>query len=106
MAGRAFRMRGSIKRGSILARQGLIRGGKLDGCRYTFERFLCERRGTANYLRLALTVNEPDWPFPRSVVLKPLDFYHLVPVSGERSPSIDAAPLIRAAVDETNRGRP
>ena len=99
MAGRAFRMRGSIKRGTILARQGLIRGGQLDGWRYTFDRFFCVRRGGANYLRIALTVNQPGWPFPRPATLKPMDFYHLVPVSGERSPSIDAAPLIRAAYD-------
>lgn len=92
-------MRGSIKRSSILARQGLIRGGRLDGWRYTFERFVCFRRGADKYLRIVLTVNQPGWPFPNTAVLKPLDFYHLVSVSGERSPSIDAAPLIRAALE-------
>lgn len=99
MAGRAFRMHGSIKRGTILARQGIICGGKLDGWRYTFDRFSCVRRGASRWLRIALTVNEPGWPFPRPALLKPLDFSCLVPVSGERSPSIDAAPLIRAAFD-------
>ncbi|WP_295377272.1 hypothetical protein [uncultured Pseudacidovorax sp.] len=88
-----FRMRGSLRRTTLLARQGVVTGGAYDGWRYTFSHFSYANRRV--YLHLVL--NEPGWPFPIERALRPLEFSKLVPVPGERSPRIDTRPLIDQA---------
>ncbi|MNX62795.1 hypothetical protein D3C86_937720 [compost metagenome] len=94
----SFRLKGSPKRTTKLARQGVIEGGTYDGCRYTFERFSAAQRGEARHLRVHLVINREGWPFPESVALKPGDFRGLKSIQGIRSPRVDAAPLMEAAL--------
>lgn len=91
----SFRLKGSPKRTTKLARQGVIEGGTYDGCRYTFERFSAVQRGEAQQIRVHLVINSEGWPFPESVALKPGDFRRLTPIKGTRSQRIDAEPLMR-----------
>lgn len=95
----SFRLKGSPKRTTKLARQGLIEGGELHGCRYTFERFsVIVVRGTPR-LRVHLIINRDGWPFPEAVVLRAAEFRGLLPAKGARSQWIDAAPLMQAALE-------
>ena len=91
----SFRLKGSPKRTTNLAIQGLVEGGKFDGCRYTFDHFSAVRRGEAVSVRVHLIINRQGWPFPEDVILKASDFRRLAPVAGARSRRIDALPLIQ-----------
>lgn len=94
----SFRLKGSPKRTTKLARQGLIEGGELHGCRYTFEGFSVVAVRGAPRLRVHLIVNRDGWPFPESVVLRAAEFRGLKPTKGTRAQWIDAAPLMEAAL--------
>ena len=94
----SFRLKGSPKRTTKLARQGLIEGGELHGCRYTFERFSAIAVRGVLRLRVHLIINRDGWPFPEAVVLQAVGFRGLLPVKGARSQWIDAAPLMEAAL--------
>ena len=91
----SFRLKGSPKRSTKLALQGVIEGGRLDGFRYTFERFSGVMQGGKATVRVHLIVSREHWPFPKSVVLSASEFLRLAPVAGERAKRIDALPLIR-----------
>ncbi|MDP9990918.1 hypothetical protein J2W28_002088 [Variovorax boronicumulans] len=94
----SFRLKGSPKRTTKLARQGLIEGGELHGCRYTFEGFSAIAVRGVPRLRVHLIINRDGWPFPEAVVLHAAGFRGLLPVKGARSQWIDAAPLMEAAL--------
>jgi len=91
----SFRLKGSPKRSTKLALQGVIEGGRLDGFRYTFERFSAVTQSGKASVRVHLIVSREHWPFPKSVVLCASDFLRLAPVAGERSRRIDVLPLNR-----------
>lgn len=94
----SFRLKGSPKRTSKLALQGVIEGGELHGCRYTFERFSSITERDRPRLRVHLIINRDGWPFPEAAVLCAADFRGLKPIPGTRAPRIDAAPLMEAAL--------
>ena len=94
----SFRLKGSPKRTTKLARQGLIEGGELHGCRYTFEGFSAIVARGVPRLRVHLIINRDGWPFPEAVVLCAAESRGLLPGKGVRSQWIDAAPLMKAAL--------
>lgn len=75
---------------------GKIEGGRLDGYRYTFHRFV----GAGAQLKIEATVTPPNWPFPKLRLLEPADYDSLLGVPGERAKRIRANGLIAEAAFE------
>jgi hypothetical protein len=89
-----FRMKGSEKRTALMHVCGMISGGKYDGWRYSFVRFAYDAKEN---LLIELVAAEPDWPFPRTLILGKNSFGRLEPMKGERAAKLDTAPLIEEA---------
>lgn len=75
---------------------GVIHGGRLDGWRYAFIRFVARPDG---HIHVQARVSAPHWPFPHEMVLLPAHYCELRAVPGERAKRMRAIPLMQAAVE-------
>jgi hypothetical protein len=78
---------------------GMIEGGRFDGHRYSFHRFVI----VDGQLCIEASVTPPHWPFPKTRLLELGDYKTLYAVPGERAKRIEANALIAAAAAEARQ---
>lgn len=85
-------------KGLYMPQCGVMHGGRLDGWRFHFLRFIVDPLGVD--VTVFARVTPPAWPFPHDMlIVGGIDYHELRAVPGERAKRLNADRLIIAAYE-------